>query len=264
MEKKVGGAARTLGAWIWVVFASFLLIGCMVSGWWLGVLFFAVSIAAAMPPLKVRLLPSISGGARIAASAVAGVLGFIVIGESAPPVAPTSAPAKIASETDTPKAPAVDEKAVAEARSKAYHAFYERVIDAARPCDEANTKAAETLQAVSSGGATVYDAYGAAKAAEERCSGVSAEMSRIDVPEEIDGEAEDKAEEAVSKCRDAYLMRALSLQTMLEVIDGDAKPSKIQEYKERAEAGQGGVLLCVASLFDAASSAGVELKPKKS
>lgn len=263
MEKKAGGVARAVGAWIWVVFASILLIGCMVSGWWAGVLFFAVSIAAALPPLKAHLLPTISGTARVAASAVAGFLGFIVIGESAPPVDPKAAQEKVAASTAAPKVAAADQKALAEARSTSFHAFYERVIDAARPCDEANNKAAETLQAVSGGGATVYDAYGVAKAAEERCSVVSAEMARIDVPEEIEGEAEDKAEEAVSKCRNAYLMRTMSLQTMLEVIDGDAKPSKIQEYKERAEAGQGGVMLCVASLFDAASSAGVELKPSK-
>ncbi len=264
MEKTAGSVARTVGAWIWVALASFLLIGCMVSGWWSGVLFFAVSIVAALPPLKARLLPTITGAARIAASAVAGLLGFIVIGENAPPMDPSAASKSVVASTNAPQEKAVDEKALAEARSKSFHAFYERVIDAARPCDEANSKAAETLQAVSSGGATVYDAYGVAKAAEERCSAVSAEMAAIDVPDEIEGEAEDKADEAVSKCRNAYMMRAMSLQTMLEVIDGDASPSKVQEYKERAEAGQGGVMLCVASLFEAASTAGVELKPKKS
>lgn len=262
MEKTAGSVARTVGAWIWVALASFLLLGCMVSGWWSGVLFFAISIAAALPPLKTRLLPTITGAARIAASVVAGLLGFIVIGESTPPVDPNAAPKTVAAGADATKQKVVDEKALAEARSKSFHAFYERVIDAARPCDDANAKAAETLQAVSSGRATVYDAYGVAKAAEERCSAVSAEMATIDVPDEIEGDAEDKADEAVGKCRNAYMMRAMSLQTMLEVIDGDASPSKVQEYKDRAEAGQGGVMLCVASLFEAASTAGVELKPK--
>jgi hypothetical protein len=263
MEKKVGGVARAVGAWIWVGFASILLIGCMVSGWWAGVLFFAVSIAAALPPLKAHLLPTISGAARVAASAVAGFLGFIVIGERAPTVDPATEPKATASSSATPSPAAVDPKAVAEARSRAFHTLYDKVIRIAKPCDEANSNAAETLQEVSRGRATVFDAYGVAKAAEEQCSAVSAAMASIDVPDEIEGDAEDKVEEAVSKCRNAYTMRAMSLQTMLEVIDGDAKPSKVQEYRERAEAGQGGVLLCVASLFEAASSAGVELKPSE-
>jgi hypothetical protein len=262
---KSGAIALKVGAWIWVGLAAILAIACLAEGWWLGVIAFVVSCVAALPltaPMFDQRVPAVI---RRVVGFVAGFAGFIAIGASAPtpksaasssPRASATTPATAASSPTSPPASTEGAKA-------AFGTFYDRIMETAQACDTANKKAVEAVQRVSKGSGSIYDGYGAAKAGYDQCRGTVSELGQIDVPDELSGNAEDKADAASDKCRDAYTMRMMSLETMMEIFDGDMKPSTVEQYRERAEASQAGVLLCVASLFEAASAAGVDLSKKK-
>ena len=137
--------------------------------------------------------------------------------------------------------------------------LYGQVLDLAKPCDSANSEAADAVQAVGKGGASVYDAYGKAQAGEKVCQESWLELGKLEPPDSIEGEAREKLTDTLKTCELAYFARKNSLGTMAKFIDGDQRPSMMQQFKEDAERGQAGTMVCVAGLVTAASAVGLEM-----
>ena len=108
-------------------------------------------------------------------------------------------------------------------------------------CDEANEQIGKTLSAMSNGGATMYDAYARADDAASACQSASMALNGVSSPDGVSDDAGAEFSKALDACRDGYLLRQTSLDTVKSIFDGDLRPSLIAEYRKQAGAAQGGV-----------------------
>lgn len=141
--------------------------------------------------------------------------------------------------------------------------FQNTIMDGMSPCDQAGNALAERAGDLSSGRASIYDAYNAARRVENACRQSWSTIGSASVPKEFEGLVEDKAEETLEICQNAALAKQMAASTMAEVFDGDTKPSKMAEAQEQASTAQAGVLACVASIFTTAGQAGVDIEKLK-
>ena len=132
------------------------------------------------------------------------------------------------------------------------------IMEAVRGCDSAASSLADAAQGAAENG-SVYEAYGAASRVEDACRGSYQLVREIEVGSALTGAAEDRAEETLETCENAMIAKQMGGATMAEVFDGDMRPSKVQEATENAEAGQLGVMACVAGIYETAGAAGVSL-----
>ena len=135
-------------------------------------------------------------------------------------------------------------------------AIWQQLVRAVEPCDNSNTLAVESLAAASDGSGDIYDAYSKASQALETCQSTVVHLQKMEPPPEINSIQQTRLAEDLTNCQDAYLMRAIAIETMLEVIDGDMRPSKVEEYKMRTESAQSGSIACVAGVISIAMETG--------
>ena len=138
--------------------------------------------------------------------------------------------------------------------------FYRDIMSAMQPCDAGGKKAAIVARQIGKARASVYDGYAAAKEMVDGCRNSEEAIAAVTYPGEFTGEIKDAADKVVETCRDAATMKQMAGETELEVYDGDMKPSKVSELKERIDAGQAGVLQCVVLGMQLAGKAGVDAK----
>lgn len=142
--------------------------------------------------------------------------------------------------------------------------LYRDVLQASNPCDGAYTAVAESLQRIGKGG-TVVDAYARADEAEHICLTASGNMQRLKVPKGLPATPGKTLKEAMDSCEGMVTMRWASLGTMKKALDGDDRPSVINDYYKEADAGEARTIACVTGLMQGADQAGVkleELNPK--
>lgn len=156
----------------------------------------------------------------------------------------------------SPDKPDVDPQATAK---KDILALWSSVKSASADCDQANSKVADALGALGRS-TTIYVAYENADRAHRICGQTWSELSNLEVPGTVQGDVATELEEALKNCRDAYLLRQMSLDKMKTVLNGDMRPSALQDYKQDAEAAQSGVLVCVAGMMGTGFKAGIDLK----
>ncbi|ESZ86343.1 MAG: hypothetical protein Q27BB25_14755 [Blastomonas sp. CACIA14H2] len=102
-------------------------------------------------------------------------------------------------------------------------------------------------------GASVYDAYNAADQAESTCRKSWSEVGDVTIPAGLSAANQKKAEETLEACQNAMIARQTGFATIKEVLDGDARPSKVAEATEKAERAKGGILVCAAYLAEIAT-----------
>lgn len=139
-------------------------------------------------------------------------------------------------------------------------AFYRRLVAAMEPCDAGGKKSADVAERVSKGQATVYDGYSASREQVEGCRQSADSFVSMEVPANFTGDARDAAEKAITTCRNAASIKQMAGETMMEIYDGESRPSKVAELQEQVSAAQGGILACVAQGMNAANKGGAELK----
>ncbi|MDE8654728.1 hypothetical protein, partial [Novosphingobium album (ex Liu et al. 2023)] len=137
-------------------------------------------------------------------------------------------------------------------------AFKDSVMSAMAPCDEASNQLAEAGKKLGSG-TSVYDVYPVARAAETACSTSWSRLSDLDVPSALQGEAADAADTTIESCKDASVAKQISAKSMAEVLDGNMRPSAIEEVKSNAEEAQRSILACVANIYVTAGKANVDI-----
>lgn len=233
--------------WIWVALGAILAVGCASDSIWLGTLFFLLSVVLVAPPLLgyYRANELRDGLRRVAAAALA-FGGLIAIGAS-----PATSPAAESTQPKVEKSPGDAAKARADLK-----ALWGRVLATAQTCDAANTKATEALGVIDAGDRDIYEVYGLAKQAHEVCKAAWLEIGNFDAPGSLAPSDREKVTQTLKRCELAYFSRQESLEVMMRVIDGDVKPSTVQEFTEGAKAAQAGTMLCVAGFIEAGATAG--------
>ncbi|PJI89054.1 hypothetical protein DAH55_03900 [Sphingomonas koreensis] len=165
----------------------------------------------------------------------------------------------VAVKNETAAAPAAARSSTQSGKADAV-AFYRNVVSAMAPCDAGGKRSAEAADLIRTGRASVFDGYTASREQAEGCRESASSFIGMDPPASFTGEAEVAADKAIKVCGDAAIMKQMAGETMMEIYDGEARPSKVAELKDRIEAAQGGVLACVANAMDAATKAGADLK----
>lgn len=229
------------------VFGSLLLGG--------GLVLFTLALVAVFRPLPKLNLPT----RKVALRCLAPSLGLIVIGALIMPTEQDKAKAEVAA-TEEKQAAANLEKA--ELR-KTIVTEWQALLDAAEPCDKANTIVGNIIDAMSEGTGSVYEAYASAERGVEACRIAHASIRDLDVPDGVDEKLRDDLSVSLKTCGDAYLLRQMSLDSAKDVFNGDMRPSAVNSFREQAEGAQSGVLACVAGYMSAALDAGVDLNDMK-
>jgi hypothetical protein len=225
---------------------------------------FIVSIVAIIKPLPKLFLPT----RKIGCLALVGSLVLFGIGGSILPTPkkegadinqPTT-PAKIVAT----KSPSLKDGTKPDKSAKAdVMALWHKVKSASAACDKANMAALGAIEQISKGRGSVYTAYEIADRGHDVCRGSWSELDDLEVPDSVTGKPEDDLEKALGNCANAYLLRQMSLDKMRTVLNGDYRPSALQDFKGDASAAQQGVLVCVAGMMGAALETGVDLKEFK-
>ena len=257
-------AARPVVSWIITILLSFMIIGCLSDRFWIAGALLAVAVALAIPVASWRATLErygLSPTRRRIALAISGFVGLIAVGASAkdPPKVeiPAAKPSALASTASsapaTPATPSTSDEAKA-----AFVSLYRSVLDTSKPCD---TSIDRLGKAASSGNR--YTTYAVAKQGAAACRDAAMAFQDMQAPAGLPTDAEEVTTKAISACQNAYISRQMGMEKAMEVADGDGKPSVVSDMSDNLQAGQNGVLMCVAGFFDAAGKAGIDLKRLK-
>lgn len=196
---------------------------------------------------------------------IGSFFGFGVGGSMLPQPKSTEAnkPSAVAADVDNPtKAiPAVQPAKPSTAKSDIM-SLWSKVKSASAGCDKANGNVADALGSLGKS-TSIYAAYELADNAHAVCRESWSVLNDLEVPDSIEGDDAEQLEKTLENCASAYLLRQMSLDKMKTVLNGDMRPSALQDYKGDAQAAQGGVMACVAGMMSAGMKAGVDVKEFK-
>ena len=237
---------------VWVSITGLLALATLLIASPVASIFYALSAVLALPfgekatqrlGLSTRLRRTL-----IVATAMLGAILFVATVEKPPKGATdrpqTSQVAVAPNATATPAA--VD-------RSVDFLAQYRNVLDIAQPCDASMAAVGEAAQRNS-----LIDMYSAAKAGQAACQTAFIEIGKFEPADDISDDAEQKWSEAVKACSSAYFLRQRAMETAMKIADGDGRASNVVSFKEDMQAGQGGVLSCVAGWMVAGEALGIK------
>jgi len=134
--------------------------------------------------------------------------------------------------------------------------FYQEMLSKVGPCDAANNRAVDAVQAIQKGTGDNFAAYAAADAAKTACNNAFLEVGRLAVPDALEAQQAD-LEKAVKQCELAMFGRKQALEAMMAVLDGDARPSQVQAFTKQSEAAQADAYLCAGLFVGSATKAGL-------
>lgn len=137
--------------------------------------------------------------------------------------------------------------------SEALLANYRQVIELTKRCDPAIGAVGEAAKSGSS-----VAMYSAAKEGQARCQETWLAIGKLSPADGLPDAAQEKEKKALETCSSAYFLRQRAMETAMSVADGDAKASNIASLQDDLKNGQGGVMLCVAQYFEAATAAGIK------
>lgn len=206
-----------------------------------GLALFVAALIALVKPLPKLWMGSrkaalVGLAASIASCSVGASLAPKPNSEGQPQIASTGANKSSATQSLADASVARETKAKAEALKKEILTLWSAVQVATKRCDTANGRVVEALQA-----SNRFAAYEAADNGHDICRETWSTLNALDPPASAKGETEDKFEKALESCSGAYLFRQMSLDKMRTVLDGDFRPSALQDYKEDAQTAQSGV-----------------------
>jgi hypothetical protein len=134
--------------------------------------------------------------------------------------------------------------------------FWTGLLRNVERCDSTNNAAIEALQNADSLG--IYAVYEKASDAMNDCSDSWMNFNDLKVPSSLSSDQSEMLAEYKDDCQTAYFSRKESLETMLEFIDGDDRPSVVQQFKEQAQMAQQGGIACIAGIMSVAMETGLK------
>lgn len=141
----------------------------------------------------------------------------------------------------------------------AVRSFHGSMIGGMKDCDEAASATVKVFERIQAGSASVYDGYDFAERQSSACLSSYNALSQVAIPDALTGALRDQAEKTRESCKDAAYAKKMAADTMKDFFDGNSRPSKLAELKDRAASAQGNLLACVAGGMDLAAKAGVDV-----
>lgn len=234
----------------------------------LSLLVLLVSVVALVWPLK-----SLKLGTRKRAllGIGASLLLFIVGGAIIPPAAPEQVAAREAQRAK--EKAALDAIRAGEAKARADQAAAEfqrnkeaialaakgmwtQVTAQVGPCDEAGKHVATVAGRRN---LNIYDLYPMVQQAQSICSDAGLNIGRIPVPAAIPSGDRAAFKEAIETCGNAYFAKGIAYDQMAKVLNGDMRPSAVNDAKQASEGAQAGTMLCAIGFMKAVGDTGLPL-----
>ena len=127
------------------------------------------------------------------------------------------------------------------------------ILSAAKPCDDASSKVAKSF----SNSSNAYALYPVVKSAKDICLATSMALGDLKPPASASGEVLEGFEKALDECKTTYGTRSYALGQVLDVVNGEGRPSDVQEAVEAMEIGNQAPLRCVAQFASALGKTGL-------
>lgn len=132
----------------------------------------------------------------------------------------------------------------AEDAKSAYVEFYKIIIGSVSYCEISASEAAQNLQMLADGKTTSLEAYSRADKAKEDCDYAVTQTVRNKLPGGMPDKVRTLFAEDDSHCLAAASYRSDALAVMLELIDGDQTPSKLNEFQKAIKSSNDNSTLC--------------------
>ena len=136
--------------------------------------------------------------------------------------------------------------------------FVREIGTAISSCDKGSSEIAEITGKMQGGDASIYEGFSVIKSVEQACEKGHAKVNAIKPPSGLTEAAVTEAESAIKVCADAMYAKQQVAVVMTEILDGEARPSKVHEMKESIASAQTAGLLCVSGLMSVATATGVD------
>jgi hypothetical protein len=136
--------------------------------------------------------------------------------------------------------------------------YYNATMAALKPCEVAANGAIGDVVEVAKGRKSAYVVYPIVSNAETACSNAKAELASLPKPDDLPEKIEKSIEDGSLNCFMAANVRYESLGLMMKMLDGDFRPSMLNEMQKMAEQVQGATMMCGANLASAAMQAGIK------
>lgn len=128
------------------------------------------------------------------------------------------------------------------------------VLNASRKCDEFGESVTISL---SSGDR--YSAFETVKKASSACRHTYSEIASLEVPDIENSALHKDLENAKISCEKAYSVKHFALEEMLNVLDGDLRPSAVANAKGKMSDSSEAISSCVVDFMKVGGEAGVDL-----
>lgn len=185
----------------------------------------------------------------VGAFIVLGSMGGCVAGASMLPQPPPSTDVSV--EAKAVAAPAPKREGMTQAE---FDGVWSDVKTRMERCDGPTRRAAEAL-----GTGDVYAAFAPTKAAAAACEDVWLKMSTFELPRAAKGEVRKALKEAIDICETATYAKREALQGLMKVLDGDQRPSVMEQVTSEMERGKAATTMCGIAFMGVAEEAGLVL-----
>ncbi len=230
---------------------------------------FWVCVFALFKPLKtIKLGSRKRAAAGIGVSFVLFMIGGTLLPKSTPEEqaerdanaqrAATESVAKSAEDVDqnAAAASATAEREKAELTT-AVKGMWTQVTTQLSSCDQAGEYVSEVAGRRNP---NIYDLYEMVTQAETLCRTAASNVGGISVPNTVPREFRNTFRDSFRTCRDAYYMKSSAYRSMGRVLDGDARPSAVNEAREASRSAQAGTMLCAVGFLKGVTEAGLPIE----
>lgn len=184
---------------------------------------------------------------------IGGIVGFFAAIAITPTPAPSDKPAPAAADKSAHPAVAEDQPVKSADPKPAFLSQYRQLLALAKPCDASIGRVA-----AEAGRGAAIGMYVAAKDGQAACENAFMKISGMEPEADMPKAAAEEQSKAIDTCKSAYFLRQRAMETAMKVADGDGRASNVVSFKEDLEAGQSGVMLCVAQWMQAGNALGVK------
>ena len=271
------GAARkvaSLVGWLWGGFSiltglMFLAVGPGLAQRMTGLSALCAGLLLIPPVVKLirqRVAFMRAPGLPTVAAVIVGVAILVVTPWPKPDIAPAAQTSEAGADAKTEIRPSrAERQRVKQEREQAERqarlqtevtAMWADLTRLTQPCDQAAALVSEHLDMSRS---NLVQAYSAAEAAKRICSSAGLDVMLIAAPPSLEADERRAFNQSLDKCGLAYTGKSVMFDRMLEVVNGDRRPSQLARVQEASRISQAETVRCVMEISALADGHGVIL-----
>jgi hypothetical protein len=141
--------------------------------------------------------------------------------------------------------------------------YYKAVMNPLSLCETAAKVAFGNFERVTKGEMTSFSAYEAVSRSRQACEEAEGKIATIEKPTDLPNDVQNMFDQYSSSCFGATRARTEGMTILLKILDGDLKPSVVNELTEKAKEVEGNNLRCATALGGAAGALGVKSEALK-